>query len=62
MSTQSPRTGRCPLHVQSARSQSRFRVDDFIKVPSKPVSRRALLKVGGAGAVAASLASVGALA
>ncbi|HEU5382369.1 MAG TPA: hypothetical protein VFV38_43705 [Ktedonobacteraceae bacterium] len=62
MSTQSPRTGRCPLNARSARSQSCFSVDDFIKVPSKPLSRRALLKVGGASAVAASLASVGALA
>ena len=60
--TQSPRVGRCPLNTHSPRRGNFFSVDDFEKLPGRPLSRRTLLKVGGAGAVAASLASVGALA
>ncbi|MDQ2902261.1 MAG: hypothetical protein M3Y81_01740 [Chloroflexota bacterium] len=55
MEMQPPQPERCPLHTQSpsSQSQSLITVDEIEKLPSKPVSRRALLKLG-CGALAAT--------
>lgn len=61
MDAQTPKSGRCPINAQSARSQhptTSNLSDELVKVPDKPVSRRTLLKVGGVGAMATTLATV----
>jgi hypothetical protein len=50
------------MDTRSSRPRRIFNVDEFEKLPGKPVSRRTLLKVGGAGALTTTLASVGSLA
>ena len=61
MDAQAPRPGRCPISATSSHAQPRVNVDDFEKVPAKPVSRRDLLKVGGVGVMASTFATVGSL-
>src|SRR5260370_33104977 len=62
MDAQSPRAGRCPINAQPSDAKPAVSVDEYEKIASKPLKRRTLLKVGGAGAVATSLASIGAAA
>lgn len=63
MDAQSPFSGRCPMNARpSSHPHDTVNVDDIEKLPRKSLSRRNLLKAGGLGATAASLASVGSLA
>lgn len=61
MDPQMSSTGHCPITTRSPRRGSFFTVEDFEKLPSRPLNRRTLLKVGGLGAFATTLASVGGL-
>ena len=61
MDAQTPKSKGCPISSQSARSQQStpaVHPDQLVKLPDKPLSRRTLLKVGGAGAMATTLATV----
>jgi hypothetical protein len=59
MDSQSPRPRRCPLNAQPSHMKPIVRIEEFEKIADKPIDRRTLLKVAGAGAVAlASIASV----
>jgi hypothetical protein len=63
MDAQSPRSGRCPVNTSSSsQPQDMSTIDEIEKTPAKPLDRRTLLKVGGIGATATTLASVGSLA
>ena len=64
MGAQLPQPGRCPLNAKPSNANRKAAIDpDLIeKVPIKPIDRRTLLKVGGLGATATALASVGSLA
>ncbi len=61
MSTPSSQPGRCPIYATSVRphEQSHISLDEIEKLPAKPVSRRTLLKVGGVGTIATTLATLG---
>ena len=63
MDAQSPRNWRCPIHAKASNANSKPGIDpDLIeKMPARPIDRRTLLKVGGIGAMASTLASVGSL-
>lgn len=61
MDTQSSRDGRCPLNIHSPRHQDVVKKNELVKVEDRPVSRRTLLKVGGVGALATTLATVGSI-
>jgi hypothetical protein len=54
--------GRCPITSPSPRRGNFFPVEAFEKLPDRPLERRTLLKVGGLGALATTLASIGSLA
>ncbi|MGH2481196.1 MAG: hypothetical protein ACRDHW_16190, partial [Ktedonobacteraceae bacterium] len=59
MDAQTPRPGRCPINTRSSvNAKPAIDPDELVKVPAKPVSRRDILKVGGVGVTAATLASV----
>lgn len=57
-----PSTGRCPMRATPTPDDQPSNAPEMIKRPSKPISRRTPLKVGGIGAMAASSATVGAAA
>ena len=61
MDAQSSRPGRCPINAHSLRAAQPASnlINELVKLPSKPLSRRTLLKVGGIGAMATTLASIG---
>lgn len=62
MDTQPSRPLHCKWSTQPSRPRQIISANDLIRLPSQPVSRRTLLKVGGAGAVATTLASIGSVA
>ncbi len=55
-------TGRCPMRGKPTPANYQAEVPDYVKLPSAPLSRRTVLKVGGVGAFAGSLLAVGAAA
>jgi hypothetical protein len=57
-----PEVSRCPMRGAPRPATDPVNAPEFVKVPSPPMSRRTVLKVGGVGAMAASLLSVGAAA
>ena len=61
MDPQASHPGRCPI-TSSSRRGSFLSADAFVKLPSRPISRRTLLRVSGLGLSAAVLSSVGSLA
>lgn len=61
MSSQSPRSGRCPMNARASHvnAKPRVRVEEFEKIADRPVDRRTLLKLAGAGGAAlASIAGI----
>ena len=62
MDTQSSKLPRCKWNTQLSRPRQILSVNDFIKLPGEPVSRRTLLKIGGASALATTIASVSSVA
>ncbi|HEU5378789.1 MAG TPA: hypothetical protein VFV38_25480 [Ktedonobacteraceae bacterium] len=62
MDTQSPKLSGCPVDAQPSLFRKTVSADEIEKIPDKPIDRRTLLKVGGMGAMATTLASVGSLA
>ena len=63
MDAQIPRAGRCPItkNASDVNAKPAIDPDEIVKVPAKAVSRRDLLKVGGVGVTAATIASVAAV-
>lgn len=62
MDNSSPAPGRCPMRASQSRvtqASSSVSPPDLVRLDSKPLSRRTVLRVGGIGAMAASLTAVG---
>jgi hypothetical protein len=57
-----PPTDRCPMRARPTRADQPSSGPELVRLASRPLSRRTLLKVGGIGAMAASLTTVGAAA
>lgn len=62
MDQKASRNGRCPISSSTPQRGSLSFLEGIEKIPGKPIDRRTLLKVGGTGALATTLASVGSLA
>ncbi|MBA2284281.1 MAG: hypothetical protein H0W02_02235, partial [Ktedonobacteraceae bacterium] len=50
------------MNARSSHPQQTSNVDEIVKLPDQPLSRRTLLKVGGAGVIATTLAGIGSVA
>jgi hypothetical protein len=57
-----PQAGRCPIGAKPIPVTQSSNAPELVKLPSAQVSRRTLLKVGGIGAMAATVTTVGAAA
>lgn len=57
-----PQTGRCPMRAKPIPATQSSNAPELVQLPSAQVSRRTLLKVGGIGAMAAAVTTVGAAA
>ncbi len=62
MDSQPSRPPRCRWNTQPSRPRHIVSVNDIIKLPSEPLDRRTLLKWGGAGALATTMASISSVA
>lgn len=62
MDTSLPKTGRCPMRASPTSAPPSANTPEMVQLGSKPLSRRTVLRVGGIGAMAASLTTVGAAA